>query len=106
MSFGNSSDYIETYCRDVGKKVNQINLLKEGIINSGGKNMKWILLVWFAYQGNYSYIPVIVAEYTTREYCIYSGDAFVKYAGPRKTSETDSVSELNLRPRYTCLPKR
>ena len=56
--------------------------------------MSWVLIIWFATKGNYSYVPVAIEGYTSYETCSSAGDKFVEKAkGP-------------LMPRFACVTKK
>jgi hypothetical protein len=65
----------------------------------------WILIIWFATHGNYSYTPVVAGEYQTQSYCQHVANGWSKQETnyPRYDSYVYQINKLQ--PRAICLPK-
>ncbi|MFA5240570.1 MAG: hypothetical protein WC476_12810 [Phycisphaerae bacterium] len=70
--------------------------------------IKWILIIWFATHGNYSYVPVVAGEYTSQESCQYAANSWIKLADFGADGNWDEKGYRNvpLKPRAMCLPKK
>jgi hypothetical protein len=70
--------------------------------------IKWILIIWFATSTNYSYVPVVVSEYTTQESCQHAANSWIRLTEEKHIDERDSYGYViqPLRPRAICLPKQ